>query len=189
MAQSRQKSYANQKVRDFSFMVGEKVILKVSPIKRIMRFRKKGKLSLRLICPCEVLRRVGELAYELASSQPIGSSSGFPRVYAPELDESLGCEEESIAIVDRKVRQLRSKSISAIKVQGRGQPVEEVTWESEEDRRSKYPRLFSTPAFLRAPDATVFRASIFTLRSLGFGDTLGGVDEDEFEGDGGGGVP
>ncbi|XP_070002502.1 uncharacterized protein [Nicotiana sylvestris] len=55
-SQSRQKSYADQKVCDLSFMVGEKVLLKVLPMKGIMRFGKKGKLSLRFIGPFEVLR-------------------------------------------------------------------------------------------------------------------------------------
>ncbi|XP_070024787.1 uncharacterized protein [Nicotiana sylvestris] len=44
--QSRQKSYADRKVRDVSYMVGEKVLFKVSPKKGVMRFGKKGKLSL-----------------------------------------------------------------------------------------------------------------------------------------------
>ncbi|XP_070025630.1 uncharacterized protein [Nicotiana sylvestris] len=64
-AQSRQKSYTDQKARDLSFMVGEKVLLKVLPIKGNMRFRKKGMLSPRFICPFKVLRRVGDVAYEL----------------------------------------------------------------------------------------------------------------------------
>ncbi|XP_070015171.1 uncharacterized protein [Nicotiana sylvestris] len=62
-AQSRQKSYVDQKGRDVSFMVGKKVLLKVSPMKGIMRFEKKGKLNPRFICPFEVLRQVGEVAY------------------------------------------------------------------------------------------------------------------------------
>jgi len=47
-------------------MVGEKVLLKVSPMKGIMRFRKKEKLSPRFIGPFEVLRQVGDVAYKLA---------------------------------------------------------------------------------------------------------------------------
>ncbi|XP_070002535.1 uncharacterized protein [Nicotiana sylvestris] len=55
MAQSRQKSYVDRKVRDVSYMVGEKVLLKVSPMKDVMRFGKKSKLSPRFIGPFEVL--------------------------------------------------------------------------------------------------------------------------------------
>ena len=64
--QSRQKEYADQKVRDLEFMEGEQVLLKVSPMKGVMRFGKWGKLSPRYIGPFEVLKRVGEVAYELA---------------------------------------------------------------------------------------------------------------------------
>jgi len=64
-ARSRQKSYADRKVRDVSYMVDEKVLLKVSIMKGVMRFGKKGKLSPRFIGPFEVLRRIGEVGYEL----------------------------------------------------------------------------------------------------------------------------
>ena len=43
--QSRQKEYAGRKVRDLEFMEGEQVLLKVSPMKGVMRFGKRGKLS------------------------------------------------------------------------------------------------------------------------------------------------
>ncbi|XP_070011209.1 uncharacterized protein [Nicotiana sylvestris] len=58
-AQSRQKNYADKKVRDVSYIVGEKALLKVLPMKGVMRFGKKGKLSPRFIGPFEVLRRIG----------------------------------------------------------------------------------------------------------------------------------
>ena len=41
-------------------------MLKVSPMKGVMRFGKRGKLSQRYIGPFEVLKRVGEVAYSLA---------------------------------------------------------------------------------------------------------------------------
>ncbi|XP_070020140.1 uncharacterized protein [Nicotiana sylvestris] len=53
-------------VRDVSYMVEEKVLLKVSPMKGVLRFGMKGKLSPRFIGPFEVLRMIGEVAYELA---------------------------------------------------------------------------------------------------------------------------
>ena len=66
MDQSRQKSYADQKVRDLEFTVGERVLLNVSPMKGVMRFGKKGKLSPRYIGPFEIVERIGEVAYQLA---------------------------------------------------------------------------------------------------------------------------
>ncbi|XP_070002888.1 uncharacterized protein [Nicotiana sylvestris] len=129
-AQSGQKSYADQKARDLSLMVGKKVLLKVSPMKGIIRFRKKGKLSPRFIDPFEVLRRVGEVAYELAlppslsGVHPVFHVSMLQRYHAGrshvldintvQLDESMGYEEDLITIVDRQVCQLRSKNISAV---------------------------------------------------------------------------
>ncbi|XP_070004523.1 uncharacterized protein [Nicotiana sylvestris] len=48
-SQSKQKSYADRKIHDVAYMVGEKVLLKVSPMKGMMRFGMKGKLSPRYI--------------------------------------------------------------------------------------------------------------------------------------------
>ena len=50
-----QKSYADNKRRDLGFEIGDRVYLKISPMKRVMRSGKKGKLSLRYVFPYEVL--------------------------------------------------------------------------------------------------------------------------------------
>ncbi|KAL5577107.1 hypothetical protein UlMin_018806 [Ulmus minor] len=65
-AQSRQKSYANTRRRPLEFEIGENVFLKIAPMKGVMRFGKKGKLSPRFIGPYEILERVGKVAYRLA---------------------------------------------------------------------------------------------------------------------------
>jgi len=57
-AQSRQKSYADNKKRPLEFEIGDHVFLKVSPLKGSTRFGPKGKLSPRFIGPFEVLQRV-----------------------------------------------------------------------------------------------------------------------------------
>ena len=44
---SRQKSYADNRRRALEFEVGDQVYLKISPMKGMMRFGKKGKLTLR----------------------------------------------------------------------------------------------------------------------------------------------
>ena len=54
-AQSRQKSYADVRRRDLEFEVGDKVFLKVAPMKDVLRFGRNGKLSPRFIEPFEIL--------------------------------------------------------------------------------------------------------------------------------------
>ena len=66
MATDRQKSYLDMKRKDIRYLVGEKVFLKVSPWKKVMRFGKKGKLSPRFSGPYDVIEKVGPVAYRLA---------------------------------------------------------------------------------------------------------------------------
>ena len=65
-AQDRQKSYADLKQREDEFAIGDKVFLKVSPTKGVMRFGKKGKLSANYVGSYEILERIGKVAYRLA---------------------------------------------------------------------------------------------------------------------------
>ncbi|KAJ9556297.1 hypothetical protein OSB04_010911 [Centaurea solstitialis] len=61
-ARDRQKSYADNRRKPLEFQVGDKVLLKVSPWKGLLRFGKKGKLSPRFIGPFEILDRIGPVA-------------------------------------------------------------------------------------------------------------------------------
>ena len=65
-ASDRKKSYADLKRKDIEYEVGDKVFLKVSPWRKILRFGKKEKLSPRFIGPYEILERIGPVAYWLA---------------------------------------------------------------------------------------------------------------------------
>ncbi|XP_059292458.1 uncharacterized protein LOC132045905 [Lycium ferocissimum] len=161
-AQSWQKSYADWRVRDLVFMVGDHVLLKVSPLKGVMRFGKKGKLNPRYISPFDMIQRVGDVAYELAL--PSGLSSvhlvfhvSMLKKYVSDgshvirwdlvmLDHNLSYEEEPIAILDCHIRKMRSKEIASVEVQWRGRSVEEATWETELDMRVRYPHLFEAPS-------------------------------------------
>ena len=71
VATDRQKSYADMRRKDIRYEIGEKVFLKVSPWKKVMRFGKKGELSPRFIGPYEVIKKVGPLAYRLALPQEL----------------------------------------------------------------------------------------------------------------------
>ena len=62
----RQRSYADLKRKDIQYVISEKVFLKVSPLTKVMRFRRKGKLSPRFIKSYEVIEKVGLVAYRLA---------------------------------------------------------------------------------------------------------------------------
>ncbi|GJW79668.1 hypothetical protein Tco_0143643 [Tanacetum coccineum] len=64
-ARDRQKSYADLKRKPMEFQVGDKVMLKVSPWKGVVRFGKRGKLNPRYVRPFKVLEMVRAVAYKL----------------------------------------------------------------------------------------------------------------------------
>jgi hypothetical protein len=157
-AQSRQKSYADQHRRKLEFKVGDQVFLKVSPMKGVFRFDKKGKLSPRYIGPFEVNEIVGPVAYrvalppELAGVHDVFHVSTL-RKHIPDpsqvvnfkplrVQENLTYEEMPIQIMDRKEKQLRAKTIPLVKVLWRNHGVEEASWELEQEMRNRYPHLF-----------------------------------------------
>jgi hypothetical protein len=157
-AQDRQKSYADNRRRPIEFQVGEKVFLKVSPTRGVMRFGLKGKLSPRYIGPYEIIERVGEVAYRLDLPSPINRAHNVfhvsqLRLYvkdeshilqpeALELDEDLHYEEKPVQILDRKIRSTRNGETVLLKVLWSNHNTEEATWEAEEAMRAKYPHLF-----------------------------------------------
>ncbi|XP_017976429.1 PREDICTED: uncharacterized protein LOC108661944 [Theobroma cacao] len=159
-AQSRQKSYVDNRRRDLEFQVQDHVFLKVSSTKGVMRFGKKGKLSPRYIGPFEILERVGVVAYRLAVQPDLSNIHpvfhvSMLRKYNPDpshviqyeniqLQDDLTYEEQPVAILDRQVKKLRSKVVASVKVLWRNHISEEVTWEVEEEMRTKYPHLFDT---------------------------------------------
>jgi hypothetical protein len=156
-AQSRQKSYADKRRRPFEFEVGDHVFLKVSPIRGVMRFGKKGKLSPRFIGPFKITQKVGKLAYRIALPPDlIGTHDVFhvsmlrkyianPEViveYEPlGIQEGLTYMEEPVRIVDKE-QVLRTKTIPIVKVLWHNHGVEEASWEAEHDMQSHYPHLF-----------------------------------------------
>jgi len=159
-AQSRQKSYSDQRRRPLEFSVGEHVFLRVSPMKGILRFGRKGKLCLRFIGPFEILERVGQVAYRLALPPNLSSvhpvfhvsmlrkyvhdPSHIIQLQSVQLDENLSYTEQPVTIMDKRVKHLRSKDVVSVKVAWRGPAREEMTWEPETIMREKYPHLFET---------------------------------------------
>nr|GFB44993.1 putative reverse transcriptase domain-containing protein [Tanacetum cinerariifolium] len=64
-ARDRQKSYADLKRKPMEFQVEDKVMLKVSPWKGVVRFGKREKLNPRYVGTFKVLERVRDVAYKL----------------------------------------------------------------------------------------------------------------------------
>ncbi|XP_021723972.1 uncharacterized protein LOC110691362 [Chenopodium quinoa] len=157
-AQDHQKSYADSKRREEEFEIGDKVLLKVSPMKGVMRFGKKGKLSPKYIGPYEILQRIGKVAYRLALPMELSKVHDVfhmsqLRRYIPdkshvlqpetiELDQSLTYKERPGKILDSKVHSTRNKNVNIVKVLWSNQEYEEATWEAEDEMKKKYPELF-----------------------------------------------
>ena len=163
VACDRQRSYANLKRKDIEYEVGDKVFLKVSPWKKILRFGRKGKLSPRFIGPYEILERVGPVAYRLALPPEIAKlhdvfhvsmlrryrsdPSHILPVQDIQVQEDFTFEEEPKAILDREIKQLRNKQVPLVKVLWQHHGMEEATWEPESTMRVQYPQLFSSGNF------------------------------------------
>ena len=126
-----------------------------------MRFGNKGKLSPRYIGPYEIVEKIGPLAYKLALPPDLARiydvfHISMLRRYRSDpshvlkdsevtLSENLSYAEESVKIVDHKIKQFRQREIPMVKIVWKHHDVEEATWEMEEKMRRDYPHLFNDP--------------------------------------------
>ena len=140
--------------------MGDKLFIRISSWKEVLRFGKRGKLSPHYIGPYEIMERIGPLAYRLALTPELSRIHNVfhvsmlrKYVYDPshvlsrqpiELKEDLSYEEEPVEILEQKHQVLRSRTIPLVKVLWRNHTREEATWEREDLMRAQYPHLFST---------------------------------------------
>ncbi|GKF96151.1 hypothetical protein Tco_0288886, partial [Tanacetum coccineum] len=157
-ARDRIKSYADLKRKPMEFQVGDKVMLRVSPWKGVVRFGKRGKLNPRYVGPFKVLENVGEVAYKLELPKELSRVhnmfhvSNLKKCHADEplavsldglnLDDKLHFFEEPIEIVGREVKRLKRSRIPLVKVRWNSKRGPEFTWEREDQFKKKYPYLF-----------------------------------------------
>ncbi|GKF38576.1 hypothetical protein Tco_0118637 [Tanacetum coccineum] len=70
-ARDRQKSHVDRKRKPMEIEVGDRVMLKVSPWKGVVRFGKWGKLNPRYVGPFRGLAKIGKVAYKLELPQEL----------------------------------------------------------------------------------------------------------------------
>ena len=112
-------------------------------MKDILCFDWKGKLSSRFIGPFEILERVGQMAYCLSLPPDLSSvhlvfhvsmlwmyvhdPSHIIQLQSVQVDENLSYTEQPVAIMDKRVKHLRSQDVVSVKVAWRGLASEEMT--------------------------------------------------------------
>ena len=128
------------------------------PNRGVVRFGKRGKLSLRFIGSFEILERVGTVAYRLALPPSLSSvyevfHVSILRKYTPDpthvgdwgeliVDTYGTFEEEPMCIMDSRYQVLRRKTVRIVKVLWQHRGVEEATWEREDTMCANYLFLF-----------------------------------------------
>nr|GEW55200.1 putative reverse transcriptase domain-containing protein [Tanacetum cinerariifolium] len=135
----RQKSYADLKHKLMEFQVEDKVMLKISPWKGVVRFGKRGKLNPRYVGPFKVLERVGDVAYKIDLPEELSRvhntfhASNLKMCHADAplavpLD-GLHFVEEPVEIMDREVKWLKQSHIPLVKIQWNSKRGPKFTWE------------------------------------------------------------
>ncbi|KAI3822522.1 hypothetical protein L1987_10113 [Smallanthus sonchifolius] len=159
VARSRKKSYADKRRKPLEFQVGDLVLLKVSPWKDVIRFRRKGKPTPRYVGPFKILERIGKMAYKLELPPSLGNVhptfhvSNLKKCLADEnlhiplddvrIDETMHFVEKPVEIMDREIKQLKRSRIPIIKVCWESKRGPDFTWEREDQMKLKYPHLFA----------------------------------------------
>ncbi|BAS93193.1 Os05g0296332 [Oryza sativa Japonica Group] len=169
VAQSRQKSYADNRRRDLEFAVDDFVYLRVTPLRGVHRFQTKGKLAPRYVGPFRIIARRGEVAYQLELPASLGNVHDVfhvsqlkkclrvPSEQANseqiEVREDLTYVERPVKILDTMERRTRNRVIRFCKVQWSNHAEEEATWEREDELKAAHPDLFASSSESRGRDS------------------------------------
>ncbi|KAJ0725575.1 hypothetical protein HanPI659440_Chr12g0460391 [Helianthus annuus] len=163
-ARDRQKSYADKRRNPLEFQVGDRVLLKVSPWKGVVRFGKRGKLNPRYVRPFEIIEKIGKVAYKLNLPAELGGVhnvfhvSNLKKCLSDEtlivplkeltIDDELRFVEEPVEITDRDVKILKHTIIPLVRVRWNSRRGPEFTWEREDQLNSSIPSCSETMQLL-----------------------------------------
>lgn len=154
-ASDRQKSYADRHRSSREFKAGEKVFLRVKPKRSSLKLGKYKKLAYRYCGPFEIMKRVGEQAYQLALPPHLHIHNVFhvsllKRYIAnPEhilTDDTILVNQEEFplmpeSILEVKEKELRHRTIREALVKWNGYPIEDASWEDWGKLVEQFPHL------------------------------------------------
>nr|AAQ56283.1 putative polyprotein [Oryza sativa Japonica Group] len=169
VAQSRQKSSADNRRRDLEFAVDDFVYLWVTPLRGVHRFQTKGKLAPRFVGHFRIIARRGEVAYQLELPASLGNVHDVfhvsqlkkcLRVPSEQADseqievrEDLTYVERPVKILHAMERRTRNRVIRFCKVQWSNHAEEEATWEREDELKAAHLDLFASSSESRGRDS------------------------------------
>ncbi|GKF45031.1 hypothetical protein Tco_0131583 [Tanacetum coccineum] len=146
-ARDRQKSYVDYRRKSLEFEVGDRVLLKVTPWKGVVRLGKKGK-SPRYVGPFEILERTGLVAYRLRLPEElIGAHDTFhvsnlkkclgnANLHVPlneiKIDKTLPFVDEPVEIMGREIKSLKRSRIPLVKVRWNSKRGPKFTWKRKD---------------------------------------------------------
>ncbi|GJW58798.1 putative reverse transcriptase domain-containing protein [Tanacetum coccineum] len=159
VARDHHKSYADKRRKSLEFSVGDYVLLKVSPWKGVVCFRKKGKLTPKFVGPFKIIEKVGLMAYRIDLPEELNDvhdtfhvlnlkkclADPTIKVSLDEIrvDAKLNFMEEPMEILEREFKKLKRSRIAIVKVRWNSKRGPEFTWKHEDQMKLKCPHLFS----------------------------------------------
>nr|GEW32231.1 putative reverse transcriptase domain-containing protein [Tanacetum cinerariifolium] len=183
----RQKNLADRNHKPMEIQVGDMVMLKVSPWKGVIRFRKREKLNPRYIRPFKVLTKVRMVAYRLELPDQLSRVhstfhvSNLKKCYADEplaislneiqINDKLNFIKEPVEIMDHEVKHLKQSHILIVKVGWNSRRGPKFTWEREDQMKKKLP-----PCSAITPNEPIDSLSIGDEHL----DTVSATESDEF---------
>ena len=169
IAQSHQKSYADNRRRELCFEARDLVYLRVMPLRGVHSFQTKGKLAPRYVGPYRILERRGEVAYQLelppnmASIHDVFHVSQLKKCLrvlelqaSPdriEIHEDLTYVEKPTRILETSERRTRNKVIKFCRVQWSHHLEDEATWKREDELKAAHPHLFASSSESQGRDS------------------------------------